>query len=183
MEMLTFAVFMVLQGAPVSVVAELDQQLVAAERRIVPAAEAMPEGLYGFAPTQGEFRGVRTFLEQVKHVAAVNYLILSTAKDEPPPPHVNNGRGPDTVRTKAEALQYLKDSYAFAHGVVASLPADRILATVANPGGGPPASRMALVNVAAIHAMDHYGQLVVYLRMNNIIPPATQKEMDAQAKK
>lgn len=172
------ALISLLSSAPVSVVSELDQQLTVAERRVIPAAEAMPEEHYDFAPAQGEFGGVRTFIEQVKHIAAVNYLILSTVRTEQPPEHVNQGRGPDGLRTRAEALKYLKESYAFAHGVIATLTTESILTPVANPGGGPPASRMALVNIAAIHAMDHYGQMVVYLRMNGIVPPATQKEIE-----
>lgn len=176
------ALILLLSAAPVSVVGELDQQLTVAERRVIPAAEAMPEEHYAFAPTQGEFAGVRTFIEQVKHIAAVNYLILSAVRGEPPPEHVNQGRGPDAFRTRAEALKYLKESYAFAHGVTAALTTESFLGPVANPGGGPPGSRMELVSIAAIHAMDHYGQMVVYLRMNGIVPPATQKEIEQQKK-
>ena len=170
------AVLALAQASSLPTFAEaLDHTLVIAERRLVPAAEAMPEDQYGFAPSQGEFRSVRTFLEQVKHMAAVNYLILSTVCGERPPDHVNEGRGPDRVRTKAEAVQYLKDSYAFAHAAVAGLPSEGLLTPIENPGGGPPASRLSLVNLVSVHAMDHYGQMVVYLRMNGIIPPASRR--------
>ncbi len=55
----------------------LDHSVGSVESEFVPAADAMPEDKYSFAPTEGEFKGVRTFAEQVKHVAAVNYLIAS----------------------------------------------------------------------------------------------------------
>ena len=51
----------------------LDRTVMNLEHEFVPAAEAMPEEKFGFAPTNGEFKGVRTFGQQMKHVAAVNY--------------------------------------------------------------------------------------------------------------
>ena len=163
--------------APSPAVAELQRQLSIAEGRVVPAAEALPEDRYGFAPSHGEFAGVRTFLEQVKHVAAVNYLILSGIRGTPPPEHVNDGRGPDAIRTKADALRYLNDSYLFAHAAVAEITSESLLAPLGSGAGGPVSSRLGLVGLAALHAMDHYGQMAVYLRMNGVIPPATQKEI------
>lgn len=163
--------------APSPAVSELQQQLEVAEGRVVPAAEALPLERYGFAPTQGEFGGVRTFLEQVKHVAAVNYLILSWVRGTPPPEHVNEGRGPDEVTSKLEAIRYLKDSYVFAHEAVAEITSEGLLAPL-EVKGVPVKSRQGLVGLAALHAMDHYGQMAVYLRMNGVIPPATQKEIE-----
>src|ERR1700681_3844261 len=85
------------------------------ERDFVPAAEAMPEDKYSFAPTNGEFKGVRTFAEEIKHVAATNYLVASLILGEKPPVDVRSEKGPDSVKSKAEILKYLKDSYAYAH--------------------------------------------------------------------
>src|ERR1700730_18127901 len=53
----------------------LDHAITTVESQFVSAAEAMPEDKYSFAPTTGEFKGVRTFGQQVKHVAAVNYIL------------------------------------------------------------------------------------------------------------
>jgi hypothetical protein len=82
------------------------------------------------------------------------------------------------VRTKAEAVQHLKDSYAFAHAVVTDLPSEGLLTSIESPGGGPPARRLSLVNLASVQAMDHYGQMVVYLWMSGIVPPATSREIE-----
>jgi hypothetical protein len=91
------------------------------ERDFVPAAEALPEDKYSFAPTSGEFKGVRTFAEQIKHVAATNYLVASLILGEKPPVDVNDEKGPDSVKSKAEILKYLKDSYSYAHKAVATI--------------------------------------------------------------
>ena len=153
--------------APSRAVTELQQQLSIAEGRVVPAAEALPAERYGFAPTQGEFEGVRTFLEQVKHVAAVNYLILSWVRGTPPPAHVNDGRGPDSITSKLDAMRYLEDSYVFAHEAVAEITGEALLAPF-EVASAPVKSRHGLVGLAALHAMDHYGQMAVYLRMNGV---------------
>jgi len=67
---------------------------------------------YGFAPTDGEFRGVRTFGRQVKHLAATNYILAAAALGLDPPADAGDGAGPDGVRTKDEVLSYLKGSFA-----------------------------------------------------------------------
>ena len=58
-----------------SIAQVLDHSIAGVENEFVPAAEAMPEDKYSFAPTNGEFKGVRTFAQQVKHVATVNYMV------------------------------------------------------------------------------------------------------------
>src|SRR5271167_4715241 len=64
------------------------------EYEFVPAAEAMPEEKFGFAPTSGEFKGVRTFAQQIKHVAAVNYEIGAALLEEKSPVDINEEAGP-----------------------------------------------------------------------------------------
>ncbi len=91
------------------------------EGDFLPAAEAMPGEKYAFAPTNGEFKGVRTFAEQIKHVAATNYLVAALILGEKPPVDVNDGKGPDSVKSKAEILKFLKDSFAYAHKAVATI--------------------------------------------------------------
>src|SRR4029077_11934272 len=80
----------------------LNAVLSIAEHDFVPAAEAMPEDKYSFAPSAGEFRGVRTFAEQVKHVAAVNYTFGASVLQEKPPVDTGEDKGPATVKSKAE---------------------------------------------------------------------------------
>src|SRR5207244_11609876 len=81
------------------------------ETQIVSAADAMPADKYGFAPTDGEFKGVRTFGQQVKHLAATNHILAAAALGEEPPTGAGDEMGPETVRTKAEILDYLNASF------------------------------------------------------------------------
>src|SRR5882762_11514648 len=82
------------------------------EKVIVSAADAMPADKYGFAPTDGEFKGVRTFGQMVKHLSATNYILAAAALGEEPAADAGDELGPEAVRTKAEILNYLKGSFA-----------------------------------------------------------------------
>src|SRR5213594_2753917 len=82
------------------------------EKVIVSAADAMPADKYGFAPTDGEFKGVRTFGQQVKHLAATNHILAAAALGEEPPTDAGDEAGPEAIRTKAEILDYLNGSFA-----------------------------------------------------------------------
>ena len=145
------------------------------ESEFVPAAEAMPEDKYGFVPTNGEFKGARTFAQQVKHVAAVNYIVGATILGEKPPVDIGGESGPDTVKTKAEILSFLKDSFAYAHKAIASINESNALGEIKNPFGKDPATRLGMATVFAWLGFDHYGQMSEYLRMNGIIPPASRQ--------
>ena len=79
----------------------MDRQLANLEREFVPAAEAMPEAVFAFAPTKGEFKGVKTFAEQVKHVSAVNFFLGAQILGEKPPAEVGNPeRAPTASRPR-----------------------------------------------------------------------------------
>ena len=93
----------------------LDHSVTSVENEFVPAAEAMPEDKYLFAPTSGEFKGVRSFEQQVKHVAAVNYMLASAILGEKPPVDHCGENGPDSIKSKADIIKYLKDSFAYLH--------------------------------------------------------------------
>jgi DNA-binding IscR family transcriptional regulator len=137
----------------------------------VALADAMPAEKYGFAPTQGEFAGVRTFGEQVKHVACANYGFFSEIEGTTPPGHCWDG-GPSPATTKAELVAYLRDSFAYGSRVAATLDQKNLLEAVDGPYGGP-RTKLGIAVLAIWHASDHYGQLVEYLRMNGIVPPAS----------
>jgi len=145
------------------------------ERDFIPAAEAMPEDKYSFAPTNGEFKGVRTFAEQIKHVAATNYLVASLILGEKPPVDVNDEKGPDSVKSKADILKYLKDSYAYAHKAVGTITEANVVEPIPSFDGKSTTTRLSLAMLFAWHGYDHYGQMVEYLRMNGIVPPASRK--------
>ena len=78
------------------------------EQGIVDVDEAMPAGKYSYVPTRGEFRGVRTFGQQLKHIAADNYLLGAGILGEKPPVEVGTGEGGSSVvRSKPEIIGYL----------------------------------------------------------------------------
>jgi uncharacterized damage-inducible protein DinB len=152
----------------------LDNSATNMEHEFVPAAEAMPEDKYGFAPTGGEFKGVRTFGQQVKHVAAVNYLLGAAILEEKPPVDIGEESGPASITTKADILKYLKESFAYVHKAVQSVNEKNLVETVKSPFGEGKVTRLGLATTVAWHGFDHYGQMVEYLRMNGIIPPASR---------
>jgi len=157
-----------------SVTEVLDHTVSNLEREFVPAAEAMPEEKFGFAPTNGEFKGVRTYAEQIKHVAAVNYELGAAILQEKPPTDIGDEAGPASVKTKAEVLKYLKDSFEYVHKAIATINDKNVVETVKSPWGEGWVSRLGLASSVASHGFDHYGQMVVYLRMNGIVPPASR---------
>src|SRR5256885_10328619 len=87
------------------------------ERQFVSLADAMPADRYGFAPTQGEFKGVRTFAEQVKHVACANVAFFNEVEHKEPSAHCETG-GSSPATTKPELMQYLRESFAYASQVM-----------------------------------------------------------------
>jgi hypothetical protein len=74
------------------------------EKEIISAVDAMPADKFGFAPTDGEFKGVRTFGQMVKHLSATNNILAAAALGEEPPADAGDELGPENVRTKAEEI-------------------------------------------------------------------------------
>jgi uncharacterized damage-inducible protein DinB len=161
--------------APRTIAGELDRQLKGVESEFVPAADAMPEDKWSFAPTEGEFKGVRNFGEQVRHVAAANYLIFSAMLGEKPPVDTGGESGPASMTAKADIMKYLRDSFAYGHKAIAEINEKNATAPVRNPFGPGNATRLGLATLTVGHIFDHYGQMVEYLRMNGIIPPASRR--------
>jgi hypothetical protein len=152
----------------------IDGEISAIEKEIVEAAEAMPAARFDFSPERlripdSDYAGVRTFAQQLKHVAASNYALWSSLTGANVADQFNGGRGPEAIATKAEIVTFLKDSFAFGHKAVATLTAENML----RPAAGND-SRLHRAVFAVSHAYDHYGQIVEYLRMNGIIPPASR---------
>jgi uncharacterized damage-inducible protein DinB len=142
------------------------------EQQFVSAAEAMPEDKYNFAPpaTMGEFKGVRTFAQQIKHVIEANYVFFggpdfTEAQDKA------LADATEKLTTKADIVKALKDSFAKAHASVDTITLEN--AFVQTEHG----TRAGMASFGTAHLMDHYGQMVMYLRMNGIVPPASRKAM------
>jgi hypothetical protein len=168
---------------PVPTIASvMEVQLRIVESQIVPAAEAMPEDKYSFMPTTGEYKGVRTFAQQLKHVAAANFVFYSAILGQDPPVGatlVGVTNGPDDIQGKEQVLKYLKDSFALGHKAIASLTAANAVIPLAKPPIPIMNTRLALASFSCSHAWDHNGQIVEYLRMNGIVPPASKGQPPA----
>ncbi|MDQ3009983.1 MAG: DinB family protein [Acidobacteriota bacterium] len=149
---------------------ELNDWIASSEKDLVGIAEDMPEDKYNFAPTNGEFRGVRNFGKQVKHAAAAIQLVSAGILGDPTPADAADERGPDSAKTKAEIIKYLKDSYAYLRKGVATIDEKNAFEPLKNPFGPGLRSRISLVNAGLVHSANHYGQMVEYLRMNGIRP-------------
>jgi len=157
----------------------MDRQLSTLEREFVPAAEAMPDNKFNFAPTQGEFKGVRTFAVQVKHVAHTNFVVFSGLLGEKLPANIDpkQDNGPDAMTAKADIIKFLKDSFAMGHRAMATLSDANLTERLPDPSGSgtPGPTRLGAASLTLWHSFDHYGQMVEYLRMNGIIPPASRQ--------
>jgi len=162
-----------------TVASVVEGQIAAVERLVVDAAEAMPEDRFSFSPETlnirgSDYRGVRTFGQEVMHIAASNYILWAPLTGEKFPPDFLGGNGPAALKTKAEVLKFMRDSFALGHRAAASLTAQNMLE--APPGGKSP--RLHVATFAVAHAYDHYGQMVEYLRMSGIVPPASRGKTD-----
>jgi hypothetical protein len=150
----------------------LDAWITNTEAHVVPVADVMPEDKYSFAParTSGEFTGVRTFAQQVKHLAANNYWMATLIRGDSSTADMYNETGPDSVRTKADILAYLRGSFAALHKAIATIDHNNVVEPVRSPSAWQ-TTRLSFAVDAVAHSFDHYGQLVEYLRMNGIVPP------------
>ena len=164
---------------PPTIASTVDHEISAVEKLIVEAAEAMPEDKFNFSPESlnipgADYKGVRTFALQVKHVAASNYAIWSPLTGDKFPDNFMGGNGPENVKTKADIIKFLKDSFALGHKAAATLTTENML----QPAENSKSLRLHRATFAVAHAFDHYGQMVEYLRMNGITPPASRAKSD-----
>ena len=153
----------------------IDREISAIEKQVLDAAEAMPEDKFNFSPESlnlpgAKYKGVRTFAVQVKHIAASNYFIWSGLTGDKLPANLKDGNGPEDIKTKAEVLAFLKDSFALGHKAAATLTPENMLQAPEHSKS----TRLHLATFGVAHAFNHYGQMAEYLRMNGIVPPASQ---------
>jgi DinB superfamily len=145
------------------------------------AAEAMPEDKWNYRPAPGLFKNekpefgpaeVRTFAEQVKHVACANFAFAAEMDGTKPPDACDKG-GPNPAKTRAELLNYLRDSFSTLKKSLTAITAKNMYDPIEGPYAGPN-TRLGLGVVCVWHVADHYGQVVIYLRENGIVPPASR---------
>jgi len=156
-----------------------DSQLDLIQEEMMGAVKAMPAEKYGFAPTAAlfvpgqktEFAKVRTFAQQATHVAEANYFFYGIVGDLKPDVDV---AGIEKLAKKEDIVAALAGSFAYAHKAVATLTPANAFQVVKSPEPGFQ-TRATLAAFGIAHAFDHYGQMVEYLRMNGIVPPASAK--------
>lgn len=145
------------------------------------AAEAMPEEKYSYRPAEGRFKNekpefgpaeVRTFAEQVKHVACSNFGFAAEFEGVKPPEACDKG-GSSPAKSKRELLIYLRDSFAAIRKSLSAITAQNQFDPIEGPYAGPN-TRLGLAEVVVWHNADHYGQMTLYLRLNGIVPPASR---------
>lgn len=155
-----------------------ESQLKSTEREVVSLVEAMPADQFGFAPKGGAFDGVRTFAQQAKHIAFVIDQVSAAMLGEKNPSEGGaDENGPANVTSKEDIVKYVKDAFAYAHKAVVTLTNENLMAETVdpfNPKGMRP--RASSADIIFWHTMDHYGQMVVYARMNGLVPPASQPQ-------
>ena len=168
------------QAQPVPTLASMvEGEISAIEKQIVEVAEAMPEDKYNFSPETlnipgDDYKGVRTFAVQVKHVASSNYFIWSPLTGDRIPESIKDGNGPADLKTKADIIKFLKDSFALGHKAAATLTTENMLQIPEHSKS----ARLRLATFGVAHAYNHYGQMIEYLRMNGIVPPASRGKSD-----
>jgi len=112
----------------------------------------------------------------VKHLSATNYILAAAALGEEPTADAGDELGPEAVRTKDEILRYLKGSFAYLDKAIEAIgqKSTPVKSSPISPLKSTEATRLALVVESLVHAFDHYGQMVEYLRMNGVVPPASR---------
>jgi|HubBroStandDraft_5_1064220.scaffolds.fasta_scaffold08800_2 uncharacterized damage-inducible protein DinB len=166
-------------GSIATPAAALNAQLGLIESQMMGAVQAMPAEKYGFAPSQAifvpgqkaEFATVRTFGQQVAHVAQANYFFASLVTGQPPDAKIKDL---DKLTSKDDIVAALADSFSALHKANATLTAANAFEVIKWPEPGL-TTRSTTASFAVAHAFDHYGQMVEYLRMNGIVPPASAK--------
>jgi hypothetical protein len=167
------------QQLPTSLASHVDQEISAVQKQVTDAAEAMPDDKFNFSPENlnlpgSDYKGVRSFAVQVKHIAASNYFLWSPLTGDKLPDNLKDGNGPEALKTRADIIKFLKDSFALGHKAAATLTTENML----QPAGSSKGTRLHRAEFAVAHAYNHYGQMVEYLRMNGIVPPASRAKSD-----
>jgi hypothetical protein len=148
------------------------------EGEIMGAVKAMPADKYNFAPSQAIFapsqkvdftspKAVNTFGQTVAHIAQTNYYFFGISWGSKPDTDV---KAIGSLTSKEDTVKALESSFAYAHKQLATMTAANAFASVKDNS-----TRTSMAAFGIAHMCDHYGQLVEYLRMNGIVPPASQK--------
>jgi hypothetical protein len=151
-----------------------ESQLTAVEHEVMSVVETMPADKYGFTPKDGAFRTVRTFGVQARHIGFCLNEVAVALLGEPMLPHPDQ-EGPRNITSKEDVVRYLKTAFEHAHRALGTLTDDDLLEQIADPYVEKlHTNRLNAATIFLSHTWDHYGQMVEYLRMNNLTPPGHQ---------
>jgi uncharacterized damage-inducible protein DinB len=155
------------------------------EKEFMGVAKAMPAEKYNFAPSAAIFaesqktdylspdnKGVRTFAENVKHVAQANYFFAGMVGGMKPDVDV---KAIGDLKDKDQIVAAVQGSFDFAHKAMATLTTQNAFESVTFKALGPDATRASVAGFLVAHGFDHFGHISEYLRMNGLIPPSSQK--------
>ena len=168
-------------SAKETVSSALLRQLDEEEYEVRSAAEFMPAAEYNYRPVQGNFGGVnpgygptemRTFAEQIKHVACSNFAFAAELDGTTPPARCDLG-GPSPAKSRDELVEYLRASHKALRKSIAAINRKNMFDPIEGPYATPN-TRLGLAVTAIWHLADHYGQLVIYMRLNGIVPPESR---------
>ena len=138
-------------------------------RKLTAMAEDFPEERYDFKPAPT----VRSFAEQLLHMAGSNYLFTNAARGQAPPGPESEAR--ERFKTKAEVVAYVKKAFRDGALAIQSKGDKGMSESVRNPEGGKPIELLGLGYSLLEHAGEHYGQLVMYYRLAGLVPPESRK--------
>jgi uncharacterized damage-inducible protein DinB len=153
------------QGNPLS--ADVKRDYKSVRDYFIRAAEKMPEADYGFRPSPD----VRSFAQQVAHVADDQYNLCAPAKGEIRKAAYTDIE--DRLSKKADLVPALKEAFAYCDGAYDALTDDSGAEIVKTNKGGR--TRFSMLNWNLWHTWEHYGNVVVYLRMKGLVPPSSEK--------
>jgi uncharacterized damage-inducible protein DinB len=164
-------------GTQMSPVQAQNELLNLFEHDFMGVAQAMPADKYGFAPTAATFtasqgakyEGVRTFAQEISHVAMANYFFASKILGEKMPV---DPKSIDGLTKKEELLKAAADSFAYAHKALATITPENAYTAIDGVDGLH--TRSVVASFISAHGYDHYGQMVEYLRMNGVLPPGSK---------
>jgi uncharacterized damage-inducible protein DinB len=133
---------------------------------LVKIATAMPDDKIGFKPTPPQ----RSFGEHILHIAQVNMALLAVVGGKAPAPKIDM-----KAATKAAMIKQMTDSFDYGAALLKEFDNTTIQGTVTQPFGMGPATRARVFFFLVAHTQDTYGQMAVYLRLNGVTPPASQR--------
>jgi len=133
---------------------------------VLRSADKMPEDKYGFRPSDD----VRTYGQILAHIADAQFFLCGIAKEGKP-----TGKGFEkSATTKPAIVQALKEGFAYCDALYGSLTDAGSAATVS--WFKQPRTKLSMLSFNIAHGMEHYGNLVTYMRINKIVPPSSEQQ-------